>query len=123
MCRPMGRAPASPGGRSALPAASGLLGSVAPGAGGMIDSAPAAAGTVTKAAELIKNPMAAMPAATDMLASVAPEGASKMISSAATFAGVGTGAGAATGVDGGEQARRRRPTARMRGRREAPRRQ
>ena len=86
---------------SALPAASGLLGSVAPGAGGMIDSATAAAGTVTKAAELIKNPMAAMPAATDMLASVAPEGASKMISSAATFAGVGTGAGAATGVDGG----------------------
>lgn len=80
---------------SALPAASGLLGSVAPGAGGMIDSATAAAGTVTKAAELIKNPMAAMPAATDMLASVAPEGASKMISSAATFAGAG--AGAATG--------------------------
>lgn len=86
---------------SALPAASGLLGSVAPGAGGMIDSATAAAGTVTKAAELIKNPMAAMPAATDMLASVAPEGASKMISSAATFAGVGTGTGAATGGDGG----------------------
>jgi type VI secretion system VgrG family protein len=81
---------------SALPAASGLLGSVAPGAGGMIDSATAAAGTVTKAAELIKNPMAAMPAATDMLASVAPEGASKMISSAATFAGVGTGTGAGT---------------------------
>ena len=86
---------------SALPAASGLLGSVAPDAGGMIDGATAAAGTVTKAAELIKNPMAAMPAATDMLASVAPEGTSKMISSAATFAGVGTGAGAATGVDGG----------------------
>ncbi|WP_313494453.1 DUF2345 domain-containing protein, partial [Achromobacter animicus] len=87
---------------SALPAAKGLLGTVAPGAGGLIDGAASAAGAVSKAAELVKNPMSALPAATDMLASVAPEGASKMISSAAGLAGIGSGAGGAgAGVAGG----------------------
>lgn len=89
---------------SALPAASGMLGSAAPGVGGMIDSAASAAGKVSQAAALIKDPTAALPAAADMLASVAPEGASSMISGAATFAGAGAAQGNAAGVAGAASA-------------------
>ncbi|CAB3873414.1 type VI secretion system tip protein TssI/VgrG [Achromobacter piechaudii] len=89
---------------SALPAASGMLGSAAPGVGGMIDSAASAAGKVSQAAALIKDPTAALPAAADMLASVAPEGASSMISGAATFARAGAAQGNAAGVAGAASA-------------------
>ena len=89
---------------SALPAASGMLGSAAPGVGGMIDSAASAAGKVSQAAALVKDPTAALPAAADMLASVAPEGASSMISGAASIAGAGAAQGNAAGVAGAASA-------------------